>query len=186
MHSDDEAQSEEHPAASRRTFLTGFTSLTMLGLLTAAYGGLAAMIGRFFFPAHPTRQGWLFVRNVAGISPGQAFSYQLPNGNPVHITHRAGPVNDGPASAFVALSSTCPHLGCQVHWQTQHERFFCPCHNGIFDAEGTAISGPPADAGQSLIPYPLRVQDGMLFIQVPFEQLATSESHPRANAAKRA
>jgi len=31
-----------------------------------------------------------------------------------------------------AFNSTCPHLGCRVHWQADQQRFFCPCHNGAW------------------------------------------------------
>jgi len=49
-----------------------------------------------------------------------------------------------------AFSSVCPHLGCRVHWEGDKNEFFCPCHKGVFNSNGVAISGPPADAGQSL------------------------------------
>jgi quinol---cytochrome c reductase iron-sulfur subunit, bacillus type len=42
-----------------------------------------------------------------------------------------------------ALSATCTHLGCQVHWDTQAARFRCPCHGGVYDASGRVVSGPP-------------------------------------------
>ena len=72
---------------------------------------------------------------------------------------------------FIALSSVCPHLGCRVHWEAHHRRFVCPCHNGIFDEQGQAQSGPPADSGQSLTRYPLKTEHEMLFIQVPLQTL---------------
>jgi len=53
-------------------------------------------------------------------------------------------------SGLRAFSSVCPHLGCRVHWEGDKNEFFCPCHKGIFNSEGVAISGPPADAHQSL------------------------------------
>lgn len=49
-----------------------------------------------------------------------------------------------------AFSSVCPHLGCRVHWESDKNEFFCPCHKGVFKTNGVAISGPPAAAGQSL------------------------------------
>jgi Rieske Fe-S protein len=58
-----------------------------------------------------------------------------------------------------------------VHWQAQNNRFFCPCHNGIFTPEGKGIGGPPGDAGQSLPRYPLRIENGLLMIEVPVEKL---------------
>ena len=42
-----------------------------------------------------------------------------------------------------ALSTTCTHLGCTVYWQKDKNRFFCPCHNGVFNPDGEVVSGPP-------------------------------------------
>jgi len=66
----------------------------------------------------------------------------------------------------------CPHLGCQVHWEPQNDRFFCPCHNGVFSPDGVATAGPPAEAGQSLLEYPLKVEGNLLFIEVAQSVLA--------------
>ena len=86
------------------------------------------------------------------------------------------------ADAFVALSSICPHLGCQVHWEPQNDRFFCPCHNGAFDASGKPTEGPPATAGQELTRFPLQVMNGLLFIQVPMQSVnGAGQSVPKAN-----
>jgi menaquinol-cytochrome c reductase iron-sulfur subunit len=41
------------------------------------------------------------------------------------------------------LSPICPHLGCPVHWDTEHGNFLCPCHKGVFDATGRLVGGPP-------------------------------------------
>ena len=73
--------------------------------------------------------------------------------------------------ALVALSSVCPHLGCQVHWEAPKNRFLCPCHNGTFNAEGAPTGGPPKDAGQALLQFPIKVVDGLLFIKMPVESL---------------
>jgi phenylpropionate dioxygenase-like ring-hydroxylating dioxygenase large terminal subunit len=59
-----------------------------------------------------------------------------------------------------------------VHWEAQNNRFFCPCHNGVFTPEGKATSGPPADAGQSLFRFPLKVENDLLFIEVSTDKLA--------------
>ena len=86
--------------------------------------------------------------------------------------HQAGSeVTTGDVDDFIALSSTCPHLGCQVHWEAAHDRFFCPCHNGVFDPSGRGLSGPPGEAGLSLPSYNLRVDNGLLFIEVPVTRL---------------
>jgi len=72
------------------------------------------------------------------------------------------------AQELRAFNSTCPHLGCRVHWENDRKRFFCPCHNGAFDQNGVATEGPPAAAGQSLATLPLEVdsRSGVVYLEV--------------------
>lgn len=148
----------------------------MAGGLAASYGTFGYMAGRFLYPAHERAKAWVFVRELARFSFGESVSFRAPNGERVAIARQGerGDVDD-----FVALSSTCPHLGCQVHWEGQNDRFFCPCHNGVFDREGVGVSGPPGEAGQSLPRYPLKVEGGLLFIEVPVEESRTASVGPR-------
>jgi Rieske Fe-S protein len=45
---------------------------------------------------------------------------------------------------WVAFEQKCTHLSCPVIPQPQQGRFFCPCHEGVFDiATGERIAGPP-------------------------------------------
>jgi menaquinol-cytochrome c reductase iron-sulfur subunit len=62
------------------------------------------------------------------------------------------------------LSAICPHLGCSVSWQANHDKFVCPCHGGEFKAGGQCISGPPPRAMDRLR---TQVKDGKL--QVHFQ-----------------
>lgn len=146
---------------NRRSF---FSSLAMAGGLASSYGAFAAIAGRFLFPAKPAPKAWVYVARVGELRPGAALAYRTPDGSPVSIARRG---DTGRVEDFVALSSTCPHLGCQVHWESQHQRFFCPCHNGAFDPDGKALMGPPFEAGQSLPRYPLKIEGGLLYIEVP-------------------
>lgn len=155
------------PAAEdRRSFLSRASSLCMTGGVLAGYGTLAFMAGKYLYPSQPQALAWLFVTEVDRLKPGEALQYRSPSGQPITITRRG---EARTAGDFLALSSTCPHLGCRVHWEVHNSRFFCPCHNGVFTPEGKAIAGPPADAGQSLAPYRLKVEQGLLFIEVPVE-----------------
>lgn len=156
----------------RRRFLQRLSvGATLLGLGTA-YGTLAAFMGRFLFPARPPARGWMFVTEEERLKPGESLRYRTPAGATVNVTRRGEAES---ADAFIALSSTCPHLGCQVHWEPQNDRFFCPCHNGVFTPEGVGIGGPPGDAGQSLSSYPLKVEGGLLYIEVDQGELAMGE-----------
>lgn len=79
--------------------------------------------------------------------------------------------NSAAAAQFITLTNKCPHLGCIVHWQPANQEFFCPCHNGRFNAAGEGIEGPPT--GQSLRQdYPLKVNKGLLYIEVPEDPLS--------------
>lgn len=47
---------------------------------------------------------------------------------------------------FVAFNGRCTHLGCAYSWRTSGEhsgKFFCPCHDGLYNREGTVLDGPP-------------------------------------------
>ena len=154
----------------RRRLLSLLTTIGAAVGLTAAYGSLAAAMGRFLFPARPPARGWMFVVQEHRLKTGESLLYRTPAGATVNVARQGG---DSSAEAFVALSSVCPHLGCQVHWEPQNNRFFCPCHNGVFAPDGTGIGGPPGDAGQSLPRYPLKVEDGLLFIEVDQTEIAS-------------
>jgi Rieske Fe-S protein len=142
--------------------------IAMAAALAASYGTLLAFMARFLFPARGRSVEWAYVVRLSAISRGDTVLYKTPAGETVNVTRLgdAGAVDD-----FVALSSVCPHLGCQVHWEPQKDRYFCPCHNGVFTPEGVAIAGPPAEAGQSLSRYPLKIEHEVLYIQAPIERL---------------
>lgn len=154
---------------NRKQFLDRVTNVAMFAGLVTAYGTLAAMMARFLYPSRPSPRGWMFVSNSTRFDPGESRLFRTPSGESVNITRRG---DGAAANDFVALSSVCPHLGCQVHWEPQNDRYFCPCHNGVFSPDGVATAGPPAEAGQSLLEYPLKVEDGLLFIEVAHTELA--------------
>lgn len=167
---EDRSQLESRPeGTNRRGFFSRLSSLAMLTGLAAGYGAFAAIVGRYLYPARPQAKGWLYVVEAERMKPGDSILFRAPAGATAAIARQG---DSGAVSDFVALSSVCPHLGCQVHWEPQNDRFFCPCHNGTFDPSGRATGGPPHDAGQSLLRYPLEIRGGLLFIEVPLEQLA--------------
>ncbi len=143
--------------------------------------GLGAIALRYLYPARPDELSWQFVAEVDTIEVGESLLYQGPSGETINIARQS---REGGADAFVALSSTCPHLGCQVRWEAQNNRFFCPCHNGVFDPSGVATGGPPGEAGQRLAQYPLKVEGGLLHIAVPTKRLVDgSEAEGKVLAA---
>lgn len=161
--------SEAAAQPERRDALDTLSRLGLVAGLAAAYGTFASFLGRFLFPSGPAAKGWMYVTPLSRLSVGDSIVFQSPGGATINIARQG---SDNEAGAFIALSSTCPHLGCQVHWEGQNDRFFCPCHNGVFSPDGTGIGGPPGEAGQSLPRYPLKVDAGLLYIEVATEELA--------------
>jgi len=141
--------------------------------IIGGYGGLGAIALRYLYPARPDEVAWQYVALVEEIEVGESLLYEGPSGETINIARQR---RDGGPEDFVALSSTCPHLGCQVRWEATNDRFFCPCHNGVFDPSGRGIGGPPGEAGQSLAQYPLKVEGGLLHIAVPVTRLADGGS----------
>lgn len=45
--------------------------------------------------------------------------------------------------SFVAFLATCSHLDCIVQYRSEKEDIWCACHNGVYDLNGTNVSGPP-------------------------------------------
>lgn len=160
----DPSHSGNPESPDRRQFLETASRTAMIAGLAGGYGGFALIAGKYLYPATTGEVVWQFVTEVDAIDVGASIRYQGPSGETINIA-RIG--REGTADDFIALSSTCPHLGCQVRWEGQNDRFFCPCHNGVFDPSGKAIGGPPGDAGQSLPRYELKIDGGLLSIAVP-------------------
>lgn len=47
------------------------------------------------------------------------------------------------AGELKALSATCTHLACTVQYRAERADIWCACHNGVYDPNGSNISGPP-------------------------------------------
>ncbi len=65
-------------------------------------------------------------------------------------------------SAFTCFTVNCSHLGCPVRWEQTSDMFMCPCHGGVYYANGDVAAGPPP---RPLARYPVRVRGGNVEIQ---------------------
>lgn len=65
------------------------------------------------------------------------------------------------ADEFAVFAINCAHLGCPVRWFPQSQLFMCPCHGGVYYADGSRASGPPE---RGLFTYDSRIVEGQLEI----------------------
>ena len=127
--------------------------------LALSYGLLAAQGFLFLLPRRlEPKVRWLFAGRLDQYREGVVRGFTGLDGKEILVRRSTGGIE--------AFSSVCPHLGCRVHWVPSRKEFFCPCHNGVFDGDGVAVSGPPADAGQRLARVPLRVDDAAEVVYV--------------------
>ena len=76
-------------------------------------------------------------------------------------------VRRGSGNDFTAFQVNCTHLGCPVNWLPEAQLFLCPCHGGVYNADGSVAAGPPP---RPLPRYEVRVAAGQVQIltsQIP-------------------
>ncbi len=90
---------------------------------------------------------------------------------------KRNPAIDSPKAqvqdAYVAISSSCMHLGCPVNFVPAAQRFICPCHGGVYDIQGKVNGGPPV---RPLDRYYTRVVAGRVQIGAKYSVNSKLES----------
>ena len=71
-----------------------------------------------------------------------------------------------------ALSAECPHLGCQISFDSKKKLYACPCHESDFDLSGNALSGP---APRPMDELEARIVDGDVEVRFKRFRLQTTE-----------
>jgi Rieske Fe-S protein len=69
------------------------------------------------------------------------------------------------AHRFLVLAVNCAHLGCPVEWFQESGLFLCPCHGGVYYANGERASGPPP-RGLYLCAFRVTRAEGILQLEV--------------------
>jgi len=62
---------------------------------------------------------------------------------------------------IAALSTTCTHLGCILHWVEGERQFKCPCHGSGFSQEGMQLEGP---APRPMERFKITVDEGIVLV----------------------
>lgn len=150
-----ERQATEEQGQERRSFLA---TVAMLVGLVASYGTGLLYFLRYLVPKPRLVRRQVFVTTLDKVPVDRPLIWVGPEGQEAMVYQIQGKP--------VAFSNVCPHLGCHVHYQPSKQRFFCPCHNGVFDLEGRPISGPPADENLPLKRYNLVVRGNAVFVEL--------------------
>lgn len=150
------AQVKTEGGVNRREFIAGAMAAT--GVVLAGGTGLYSM-GRYLIPPkQPERTRQVLVTTTEKVAPGKTFGFKDLNDREAML------VNLGD-NRFKAFSAVCTHLGCLVKWDPAKQRFICPCHQGIFDANGNVVDGPPP---QPLEEFPVEIREDK-FLYVTFK-----------------
>jgi menaquinol-cytochrome c reductase iron-sulfur subunit len=141
---------------------------------TGAIGGLIAAalaipaVGYIVGPAlkRTTEEEWIALGSASKVELGTPTlfkaSIERQTGWILNTSEISAYVLTEDGRDYVAMSNTCTHLGCRVRWIAEEDRFFCPCHNAVFNKDGEVISGPPP---RPLDRYEVKVENDQLFIK---------------------
>lgn len=58
-----------------------------------------------------------------------------------HDGERTGAYRDEDGKLYL-VNTTCPHLGCELNWNSAERSWDCPCHGSRFTFSGDIIDGP--------------------------------------------
>lgn len=112
---------------------------------------------RYLYPAkRPRRERSVYVARIEEIPDGGTRVVADLRGTNIQVVRQGERV--------LALSMVCPHLGCQVHWDGDQQRFGCPCHEAAFDTEGRVLFGPPP---RDLDRYDVELRAGCIYLKLP-------------------
>lgn len=110
---------------------------------------------------NPTKQAWQDVGALDDFKVGETAKVAIQEPSSVAwagqtantaIYVRRNGVND-----FTVFAVNCTHLGCPVNWLPDAQLFLCPCHGGVYYANGDVAGGPPPRA---LFQQQTRVRNG--------------------------
>jgi Rieske Fe-S protein len=128
-------QKDQHNL-DRRGF---FKRLAMVVGLVVSYGTGAVYALQFLLPKkQEIKYRKLLVTSLKQLPRDGSFTFKDLAGREIVLVNTD--------KGLKAISTNCTHLGCKVYWEPDNVRFFCPCHNGVFDVNGGVVSGPPPRA----------------------------------------
>jgi len=174
-----QAQRQEAESVTRRTFLMNVgIALNAAVALVIATPVVAYVLGPVL--RRKDYLQWIDIGSVSDYSVGETklITYQNPFSDPWDGATAKVPayVRCSAPDEFTVFAINCAHLGCPVRWFSESQLFMCPCHGGVYYADGSRASGPPE---RGLFTYELKVQGGKLLINAG--QMPTLKNRASAN-----
>ncbi len=161
----------------RRSFLGA-----LMGLGTAGVGALLSvpLVRYAIYPlvATTTETKWSDIGSAIELGSGmppmkRVITIEQRDGWRKLVSEKAVYIIKDKAGQLRVFSTVCPHLGCSISWNDGRQQFVCPCHGGIFAADGATISGPPPRAMDEL---PSKIENGTLRVRYQyFRQLVRTK-----------
>lgn len=131
-----------------------FTKFLVLTSAAFATGQLAILLGELLRRRQPAPAPMMILA-AEHLPVGGAKAFGFPGEHDPCLLVRVD------ETTYVAFSQECTHLSCAVIPQPEQNRFFCPCHEGVFDLEtGRPIAGPPQ---RPLTRVTLEIRDGIIY-----------------------
>ncbi len=115
---------------------------TLQASVVATLGALFYPVVRFLLPRQATTSGAQEVvapYRVNELRPDAEGRWPSPfdfGGKPCLVIRT-------PTGEIKAFNAVCTHVDCTVEYRDDKGDIFCNCHNGVYDLNGTNISGPP-------------------------------------------
>ena len=114
----------------------------------------------------PGYESWISLGALSQFPEGQTrlATYRNPVAKPTDGETANIPcwVRNVDGEKFQVFAINCAHLGCPVRWFPQSGLFMCPCHGGVYYADGSYAAGPPP---RGLFQYDYKTDDGNLFVR---------------------
>lgn len=147
---------ESQEEITRRKFLMKVSlGLAGIGAMAGAIPVVSALIAPLL---EKKNQQWRTVGNVEDFPTGTTNLVTFINADPksyAGVTAKSAAwLRRNDQNNFIAFAANCTHLGCPVRWEKDAHLFMCPCHGGVYNADGTVAGGPPPKA---LTKYQVRV-----------------------------
>lgn len=163
-HPQEHAHSPQPQGVTRRSFLMN-VGIAMNAVVAAAIA--TPVVAYVLGPVLKRREylQWIAIGNTSDFTPGETklVTFRNPftdswDGATANVPAYVRRTAEG---QFTVFAINCAHLGCPVRWFAESQLFMCPCHGGVYYADGSRASGPPE---RGLFTYDVKVVGGKLMI----------------------